>query len=122
MQNSHAKPQKNPVAGDGIVGFEVISDIITRMKDGRKKYGRFLEANNGRSALRDLYQELLDASHYTKQLLMESESTLSLTDADEFCLLLYGTCNKKELNTLDMLSKLSIAWGIGEKIAKRLES
>ena len=45
----------------------VIEDIKQRADVGLKKYGRPLTAFNGRSALQDLYEELLDASQYIKQ-------------------------------------------------------
>jgi hypothetical protein len=51
----------------------VIMDIKLREGVGIKKYGQTLETFNGRSALRDLYEELLDASQYIKQKMMEEE-------------------------------------------------
>ena len=47
------------------------SDFIRRSSQGELKYTYPLQANNGRDALADLYQELLDAVLYAKQLLEE---------------------------------------------------
>jgi hypothetical protein len=60
--------------GDGdAVLFGVMKDLTDRAESGRKKYGTLLKTNNGRDALMDLYQELLDAVMYIKQKLMEIE-------------------------------------------------
>lgn len=53
----------------------VIEDIQERKREGTLKYGTPLQPFNGRSALRDLYQELLDATQYIRQLIYEEEST-----------------------------------------------
>jgi len=45
----------------------VIEDMRQRDLAGRQKYGTPLQASNGRDALVDLYQELLDAVVYTRQ-------------------------------------------------------
>lgn len=45
----------------------VIEDMRQRDNEGRRKYGVPLQASNGRDALVDLYQELLDACAYTRQ-------------------------------------------------------
>lgn len=49
----------------------VIDDMRARDQLGRKKYGTPLQNHNGRSALRDLYEELLDAAVYAKQRILE---------------------------------------------------
>lgn len=64
------KPKKNknkPIAD------LVIADLRERKKAGLKKYGTYLQANNGRSALQDLYEELLDAAQYIKQAIEEQK-------------------------------------------------
>lgn len=49
---------------------------------GRERYGTPLQAFNGRDAMVDLYQELLDAAVYARQVLAErSESTKVLDSA-----------------------------------------
>lgn len=52
---------------------EVCKDLQKRAKLGEKKYGERLIPFNGRRALQDLYEELLDAANYCKQLLMEED-------------------------------------------------
>lgn len=49
----------------------VIKDMKDRKKLGLKRYGVALQANNGRDSLQDLYEELLDACIYIKQVLEE---------------------------------------------------
>lgn len=51
----------------------VIADIEARTQVGIQRYGTPLQAHNGRDALRDLYEELLDAANYTRQLLYERD-------------------------------------------------
>ena len=51
----------------------VIEDIKKRKKMGKAKYGVPLRANNGRDALQDLAEELMDAIQYLKQLQIERE-------------------------------------------------
>ena len=52
-------------------GPQVIADMQDRDLAGRKKYGTPLQPHNGRDALVDLYQELLDAAVYAKQAMFE---------------------------------------------------
>ena len=68
-----AKPQKNPVKGKTPVAKYVLADIKARVEIGKKRYGTLLHTNNGRSALWDLYQELLDAAMYCRQEILERE-------------------------------------------------
>lgn len=58
-----------------MVIFKVTDDLVARAKMGIRKYGTPLRAHNGRDALNDLYQELLDAVMYIKQLIMEQENS-----------------------------------------------
>ncbi len=53
---------------------EVIKDLKGREKLGVKKYGVKLHTFNGRDALQDLYEELLDAAQYIKQVMMERDA------------------------------------------------
>ncbi len=52
----------------------VIKDINDRDKFGQNKYSTRLQPFNGRNVLRDLYQELLDAIVYIRQLIYEQEN------------------------------------------------
>lgn len=56
------------------IAYLVMEDILKRKEIGQKKYGVPLQANNGRNALQDLYEELLDAAHYIKQKIVEMEN------------------------------------------------
>lgn len=50
----------------------IIADMRQRDQIGRQRYGTALQAHNGRNAMQDAYEELLDASVYLKQTLVES--------------------------------------------------
>ena len=67
-----ATPEPMSKPGDDDVLPEVINDLKAREDLGIKKYGTTLQTNNGRDALNDLYQEILDAAMYAKQAIMES--------------------------------------------------
>ncbi len=71
--NKAAKPQKQPSKGKTPVAKYVLADIKARVNLGKKRYGTLLHTNNGRSALWDLYQELLDAAMYCRQEILERE-------------------------------------------------
>jgi hypothetical protein len=58
---------------------EVCKDLERRAKLGERKYGERLLPFNGRRALQDLYEELLDAANYCKQLLMEEDMEKKIT-------------------------------------------
>lgn len=55
------------------VWYLVIGDMQERDQIGRKKYGTPLQSFNGRDALVDLYQELLDAVVYLRQVIYERD-------------------------------------------------
>ena len=72
MTNPAAAVQPEPKPNDGRAVWElVLEDFQTRDRLGRAKYGVPLQAGNGRDALLDLYQELLDAVVYTRQAIEE---------------------------------------------------
>jgi len=54
----------------------VIKDIEARIEKGIATYGEPLRSHNGRSAMRDMYEELLDAAIYCKQVLVEHQAAL----------------------------------------------
>lgn len=68
-----ATPQPPPQPGQTPVLPLVIADLEARGVMGEQKYGTPLMAENGRFALMDLYQELLDAVLYAKQGLLQAE-------------------------------------------------
>ncbi len=51
----------------------VMTDMQTRDQEGRRKYGTPLQPHNGRDALADCYQELLDAVCYMRQAIFERD-------------------------------------------------
>ena len=53
----------------------VIEDIVKRREVGIERYGTALQPFNGRSALRDAYEEAIDLALYLKQRLIEEEAT-----------------------------------------------
>lgn len=68
-------PEPPPVNRDDEpdVADLVIEDIRAKKAAGIEKYGVPLRARNGRRAIVDLYQELIDAAHYVRQLIQEEE-------------------------------------------------
>jgi hypothetical protein len=51
----------------------VIADIEARRELGIQRYGTALQPYNGRDALRDAYEELLDGACYLRQLMYERD-------------------------------------------------
>lgn len=74
LDSKASTPQPPPVAGQMDVAPVVIADIEARVAAGKRKYGTLLQTNNGRNALWDLYQELIDACMYIRQRLLEEEA------------------------------------------------
>lgn len=70
--------QQLPVRREGVrdVQSQVISDIVKRREVGVKRYGTPLQPHNGRDALQDLYEELLDGVMYVKQYMLERDDHL----------------------------------------------
>lgn len=68
MTKNLSNYEPDPIKTDERPVWElVIDDMRQRDNEGRKKYGTPLQASNGRDALIDLYQELLDACVYIRQ-------------------------------------------------------
>lgn len=63
----------------------VVQDMLERKRLGIERYGVALQANNGRDALRDAYEEALDMAIYLKQALEEQEANIEvfLAEHDE---------------------------------------
>lgn len=53
----------------------VIADIEKRRALGIERYGTPLQAFNGRDAMRDLYEELIDAVLYLRQVMDEQKGS-----------------------------------------------
>jgi hypothetical protein len=66
--------QPAPVANDRPAVWPlVVADMQARDAVGRERYGVPLQPHNGRDALRDLYEELLDAVAYARQAIYERD-------------------------------------------------
>ncbi len=67
-------PEPDPEHNDRTPVWElVIADMEERNKIGTEKYGTPLQAHNGRDALVDAYQEILDAAVYLRQAIEERD-------------------------------------------------
>ena len=65
--------QPDPKQGEKVVVDVVLADIRERAETGKRKYGTYLETNNGRNPLWDAYQEAIDLVMYLRQALLEQE-------------------------------------------------
>lgn len=65
--------------GRGPIQSLVQYDLRVRSDMGVRKYGTTLKTHNGRSAMMDAYQEVLDAIMYSMQAGMEAESQSDYT-------------------------------------------
>lgn len=65
------RDQPLPTAGRLPVQGLLIQAIRERAEHGRRKYGRYLETDNGRDALQDAWEEALDLVTYLTQLRLE---------------------------------------------------
>lgn len=69
--------QPTPVGNSSTPVWElVITDMRERDNVGRQRYGTPLQANNGRDALIDAYQEALDLAVYLRQAIEERDANL----------------------------------------------
>lgn len=69
-----ATPELPPIKTDTPACWDlVLADMAERDRFGKDKYGVRLQPHNGRSFLRDLYQELLDAVVYLRGEIYERE-------------------------------------------------
>ena len=69
--------QPDPKQGEKVVVDVVLADIRERAETGKRKYGTYLETNNGRNPLWDAYQEAIDLVMYLRQALLEQERHLT---------------------------------------------
>lgn len=80
----HNKPQPAPKGKGREITPLVIKDLEMRSAMGKEKYGETLRAFNGRDPLVDLYQELIDAVQYIRQLIEEQrEKAAEKSEVDE---------------------------------------
>jgi hypothetical protein len=68
--------EQPPPRPNGLPSIQALvrADLETREQVGISRYGTSLQPRNGRDALRDLYEELLDAATYTRQLMWERDN------------------------------------------------
>lgn len=59
--------QPDPTSDGLPVGELVLQDIKDRIELGQERYGTLLTVDNGRDALWDLYEELIDGAMYVRQ-------------------------------------------------------
>ena len=72
-QDEHAQPMPVPNDRPSIQSL-VQADLEQRERIGVQRYGTTLQAHNGRDALRDLYEELLDGACYARQVMEERDT------------------------------------------------
>jgi len=60
----------------------VKNDVQKRLELGISRYGQGLQPFNGRSALQDVYEELLDAACYVRQKLYEERKAAGLPEEE----------------------------------------
>ncbi len=79
--------QPDPKQGEQVIVDVVLADIRERAETGKRKYGTYLETNNGRNPLWDAYQEAIDLAMYLRQALLEQERHLTplALDGVEVC-------------------------------------
>ena len=66
-------PEPNPIKNCNELYIKdlLIAEIRDRSERGLQTYGTYLQANNGRNALQDILEELLDGAMYIKQKIIE---------------------------------------------------
>lgn len=115
VNTSHTdSTQPKPQAGQESITDAVIGDLLARREHGVRKYGTELQSHNGRDAMVEIYQELIDSVVYVKQLLMERDAAPQLRPIGLVCRecggkyplingYRYGSlCTKKKRGTSDM--------------------
>lgn len=66
--------QPLPTASNTPIMHELVqADLAERLRVGIERYGQPLQAFNGRNALRDAYEEVLDLAVYLRQAIYEQE-------------------------------------------------
>ena len=79
----------NPLLQGDEYNDAIVIDLEKRAKVGSAKYGTPLQTNNGRNALLDLYEEMLDAYMYAVQFAEETGSvqkSVSIASTVMLCL------------------------------------
>jgi hypothetical protein len=69
--------QPLPQEGRGDILLSLAEQLLERRRIGKRRYGRPLQAFNGRNPYRDLLEELLDATAYAEQVRVEHEAVVA---------------------------------------------
>ena len=78
------RDQRLPIMVEGPVIHRLVQDDLEeRLVFGMRKYGQPLQAHNGRNALLDGYEEILDLAVYLKTFMEERRDMLSHVKAIE---------------------------------------
>jgi hypothetical protein len=86
--------------------YEVIKDLKARAEEGRGKYGTYLRVSNGRDALNDLYQKILDAIMYDEQYRLENHNR-NFSFSIGGILIGFAKLVKREINAREELNNTS---------------
>lgn len=83
-QNRQGDTQPLPTKNDlPYIHDLVIADITSRKTLGTERYGTPLQPRNGRSAIKDAYEEAVDLAVYLRQALWEEDHTAVASSSDE---------------------------------------
>lgn len=74
------QPNPNPNSEAHITDL-VVGDMLFRKQVGIKTYGTPLQSFNGRDALQDAYEEVLDLAQYMKQQMLERAALYAAIEA-----------------------------------------
>lgn len=104
--------QPMPIHNDGPSMHDLVrEDLLERKAFGLRKYGTTLQAHNGRDPLKDLYDELLDAVVYTRQLIAERSFKASQSSTEGF----------SEVSHIPMMEEyLRRKWRVGSKLGRTI--
>ena len=78
------QPLPTPNDNPGVHSM-VIADIEARRALGVSRYGVALQAGNGRDALRDAYEEILDCAAYLRQAIEERDMARRVEEGARLC-------------------------------------
>lgn len=93
----------------------VVADMRERDRTGREEYGRPLRPFDGRSGLRDAYEESLDLAVYLRKTLDEIETIRDELKTQIACIESVGTTDERPLR-VGMCVGLTYALGLIEQL------
>lgn len=102
LRNMSVSLDREPHIDDDAYG-RVIADIEARKEIGLQRYGTLLQAHNGRDALLDAYQEVLDLCQYLRQVKEEGATWVDVT---------YGNALRMALHIRDVIKDRDHAAGV----------